>query len=59
MRGTLAELMVRAMEAGLNGQRLPNFGNRLPADVLEAINTIYDAARNRGAGDRIRAHRVR
>jgi len=52
-------MVVKAMEAGLEGRRLPDFGPRLSREQVEIINTVYDAARNRGAGERIRAHRVK
>jgi len=55
---TLAEMVVKAMEAGLTGQRLPDFGY-LSREAVETVNAVYDAARNRGAGERIRATRVK
>lgn len=55
---SLSSMAVDAMNAGLNGEKLPNFG-QLPAFQVELLNTIYDAARNRRAGDRIIALRVR
>lgn len=54
----ISDMAVKAMEAGLNGDKLPKFG-RLTTQQLEIVNSIYDAARNRRAGDRIIALRVR
>lgn len=53
-----ADLAVEAMQAGLNGEKCPNFG-RLSPDQLRIVNAIYDAARNRSAGDRVIAHRAK
>jgi hypothetical protein len=45
------EIVLKAMEDGLAGQKLPDFGSRLPLDLIEMINAVYEAARNRAAGD--------
>lgn len=55
----LAWMAAKAMEAGLAHQRMPDFGPRLKPEWLEVINYVYDAARNRGAGERYRARRVK
>lgn len=52
------ELAVEAMQAGLSGERLPDFG-RLTPSQLALVNAIYDAARNRRDGERVVAHRVK
>jgi hypothetical protein len=57
-REDIPDIVVKTMEAGLRGEKLPNFGD-LPPDVLAVVNAVYDAARNRNAGERIRATRVR
>ena len=48
MAKTLADMAVAAMQAGLAGERMPNFGY-LTAHNLGVVNAIYDAARNYGA----------
>lgn len=53
-----ADLAVEAMQAGLSGEKLPNFGRLTPMS-LALVNAVYDAARNRRAGDRVVAHRVK
>lgn len=58
MSKTIADMVVEAMTAGLNGEKLPDFGP-LPAFQIGLVNSIYDAARNRRAGDRVIAKRVR
>lgn len=55
---SLSAMAIDAMNAGLNGEKLPNFG-KLPAFQIDLLNSINNAARNRRAGDRIIALRVR
>lgn len=52
------EIAVEAMQAGLSGEKLPNFG-RLTPSKLALVNAIYDAARNRRDGERVIAHRIK
>lgn len=55
MGSDFARMVVEAMRAGLAGRRLPDFGPRLKPEQIEVINAVYDEARNRNAGDRVRA----
>lgn len=50
-----ATMAVMAMRAGLNGDRMPNFGDRLTREQLGVLNAVYEQGRNWNAGQRVRA----
>lgn len=54
-----ADATVRAMNAGLAGERLPKSPLSFTPAQVETINTVYDAARNRAAGSRHRQAKVK
>lgn len=41
----VGEMIVEAFRAGRLGNRLPNFGDRLTRDQVEAVNAAYEEAR--------------
>lgn len=52
MTYTLAQLAKAAMEAGLDGRKLPNLGTwpQSGREQVAMINTVYELARNWAAG---------
>lgn len=54
-----ADATVRAMNAGLAGECLPKSPLTFTPAQIETLNTVYDAARNRGAGSRHRPAKVK
>lgn len=53
------QMLQQAMRAGLRGERLPNFGDRLAKELVGLINAVYDEARNWHDGTKVKARRVR
>lgn len=49
------EMLRQTMRAGLEAKAMPNFGPRVPRDLLEILNIVYDEARNRAAGQKVKA----
>lgn len=43
----LGNLAVQAMDAGLDGKPMPDFGTPLKPDWIELLNTVYAIARKR------------
>ncbi|WP_225782654.1 hypothetical protein [Xenophilus sp. Marseille-Q4582] len=54
-----ADATVRAMNAGLAGERLPKSPLTFTPAQVETLNTVYDAARNRAAGSRYRVAKAK
>lgn len=48
LRTPLARMAVEAMQAGLRGEKMPDFG-RLTSDRLMVISSIYEEARKERA----------